>query len=189
MSCQIIMIVCLQSQLTEFDLEFHPNFYVLLVKFPCSIALHLFLHPEIHKGLVIMKYANNQAELFHGFGSQISFMLGFMQMFISIYAQFINIYLLVNQSEVEPCIIFFVAFQVILEFMKLYLESLKDPQLVEILDKHPLVKYKGKDIRKRSCFHYLARFVYKVVRAFYVSVIFYFIPYGVFLMMFIFTLA
>ena len=59
MSCQIIMIVCIQSQLSEFSLDFAPDFYVLLVKFPCSIALHLFLHPEVRKGLIIMKFANN----------------------------------------------------------------------------------------------------------------------------------
>lgn len=63
MSCQIIMIACIQSQFLGPDAIFHfgfvANFYVLLVKFPCSIALHLYLHPEVSKGLVIMKYANN----------------------------------------------------------------------------------------------------------------------------------
>lgn len=77
------------------------------------------------------------------------------------------------------CIIHFVALEVILEFTALYLESLKDHQLHEIMHEHPKVVNKCRDIKKRTCFHKVARFVYKIVRALYVSVLFYFIPFFV----------
>ena len=41
------------------EVAFTPDFVVLLVKFPCAVALHFFLHPEVSKGLTIMKFANN----------------------------------------------------------------------------------------------------------------------------------
>ena len=112
-----------------------------------------------------------------------------MQMAISIYAQFINIFLLVHQNNVEMCIIHFVALEVILEFMALYLESLKDHQLQEIMEEHPRIKIRGKDIKTRTPFHKVARAFYKLIRALYVSIFFYFIPYGVFYVLFIFSTA
>lgn len=93
------MIVCIYTQISdpsEFHLDFEPKFPVLLVKLPCAIALHLYLHPEVRKGLDIMKFSNNQAELFHSYGSHISFVLGFLQIFISLFAQIINIILLLH---------------------------------------------------------------------------------------------
>lgn len=110
-------------------------------------------------------------------------------MAISIYAQFINIFLLVHQNNVEMCIIHFVALEVILEFMSLYLESLKDHQLMEIMEEHPRIKIRGKDIKNRTPFHTVARAFYKLIRALYVSIFFYFIPYGVFYVLFIFSTA
>jgi hypothetical protein len=49
-----------------------------LVKFPCALALHLYLYPEVENGMVIMKFTNNNPELFYGYGSEISFTLGFL---------------------------------------------------------------------------------------------------------------
>jgi hypothetical protein len=37
------------------------SFAVFVVKIPCTIALHLVLFPEVANGMVIMKFANNQA--------------------------------------------------------------------------------------------------------------------------------
>ena len=51
---------------------------VLIVKLPCAIALHLSLYPEVRKGMVIMKFANNQPEQFMDSGSEISFVIGFL---------------------------------------------------------------------------------------------------------------
>ena len=41
--------------------------------------------------------------------------------------------------------------------------------------------------RERSLFHKIARLTYKIFRAFYVSVIFYFVPFSVLILNFFFT--
>jgi hypothetical protein len=41
---------------------FPQNPIVLLVKFPCAIALHLFLYPQVETAMGIMKFANNQSD-------------------------------------------------------------------------------------------------------------------------------
>ena len=81
------------------------------------------------------------------------------------------------------------ALEVILEFSQLYLESLKDHDLEEILEEHPHIKFRAKDIKTRTPFHRVARYFYKFVRALYVSVFFYFIPYGVFLFMYVYMIV
>lgn len=46
------------------------------IKIPCALPLHLVLYPEVAKGINVMKFTNQQAELFEGNGAAIGFMLG-----------------------------------------------------------------------------------------------------------------
>ena len=91
------------------------------------------------------------------------------------------------QTEVELCIIHFVALEVILELSKLYLEALNEPELKHILHQHYEVPIKGKDIkfRERPFIHQMFRVLYKVWRCLYVSIFFYFIPFFVYLVEFL----
>ena len=102
---------------------------------------------------------------------------------MSVYSEIINIFRLSFQHTVEHCIIHFVALEVIMELNKIYLESLNDDKNHEILHYKPKVVIKGNSIKLkgRSCFHKVARIVYKVLRSLYVSVIFYFVPFAVIL--------
>lgn len=70
------------------------SFAVFVVKIPCTIALHLVLFPEVANGMIIMKFANNQAKLFVEGGSEIAFFIGFMQYMMAILCETINIYML-----------------------------------------------------------------------------------------------
>ena len=46
----------------EYTPNISHNFAVWLVKFPCSVALHFLLYPEVANGMAIMKFANNQCD-------------------------------------------------------------------------------------------------------------------------------
>ena len=94
-------------------------------------------------------------------------------------AECINLYLLAYQHTVDHCIIHFVALEVIMEMSKLYLEALPDETMKEVLHHHVHRVNRGRDIKfsKRTPFHKFARVIYKIIRALYVSVIFYFIPF------------
>jgi hypothetical protein len=54
--------------------------------------MHLLLYPEVKKGMILMKYTNNHPEKFEA--PSIAFYIGFMQYFTSIFAEFVNIWLL-----------------------------------------------------------------------------------------------
>jgi len=42
-----------------FDVEFPHSFHLWLIKLPCAVALHLFLYPEVARGMNLMKFTNN----------------------------------------------------------------------------------------------------------------------------------
>jgi hypothetical protein len=114
-------------------------------------------------------------------GSEISYLLGLLQVSTGLLCEFVNIYMLTYQHTVQHCIIHFVALEVIMEISNMYFESLKSNKLKEIMHHAPTQVKSGKDIHfsERSCFHKFGRILYKVLRCFYVSVIFYFVPFTV----------
>ena len=76
-------------------LNYFPNSMALFyVKLPCCIALHYSIQPFIHKGMVIMKFANNQCDQFVEGGSEMSFIIGLIEVVISLIAEYLNILIL-----------------------------------------------------------------------------------------------
>jgi hypothetical protein len=117
-----------------FYTPFIPETHALwFVKFPCAIALHFCLTPQISCGLAIMKFANNQCDQFVPNGSEISFMLGLIQVFTGILCTACNIVELSYQNNIQYCIVYFVALHVVMEVKNLYFESLKTNKLKEIM--------------------------------------------------------
>jgi hypothetical protein len=75
----LTMVGCLLYQLykAKEDKRFcGENFNLFLVKFPCCIALHLALCPEVAKGMELMKFANNHPNDFVAYGSEIAYCIG-----------------------------------------------------------------------------------------------------------------
>jgi len=109
--------------------QYVPNiahsFAVWFVKFPCTLALHFVLYPEVANGMSLMKFANNQPHLFVNHGSEISYILGLSQVTSALLCECICIYMLTYQHTVQHCIIHFVALEVIMDVANLYYESLK----------------------------------------------------------------
>jgi hypothetical protein len=161
------------------ELSFPHDFSVFYVKFPCAIALHFCLYPEVAKGMELMKFCNNHPELFVAGGSEISFFIAFIQVFTAILAEAINITLLTNQHTVDHCIIHFVALEVIMEVSSLYYESLLHNKLTAILHHPPHIVNFHRNMKweDRPCFHKFARVFFKCVRAIYVGVIYYYVPF------------
>ena len=166
----------------EEEKELPRSFLVFYVKLPCAIALHFCLYPEVAKGMNLMKFANNQCDQFVEYGSEVSFGVGFIQVFTALLAEYINIKLLISQTKVELCIIHFVALEVIMEIAALYFKSLMNFKLKAILhENRPKCLHRSChiELKKRSYFHIFARVFYKIIRAIYVSVIFYYVPFMV----------
>ena len=185
---QNMMLSCMAYQLLFMEdadyYKFHDNYVLYIVKCPCVIVLHICLYPECLGGMGIMKFANNHPNRFIANGSELAFLIGFGQCFTGIYCEMINCLILSFQSEIETCIVHFIALHVIMEIPNFYFESMGDNPLKKILHHPPAIddEGRGKNIKfmDRSCFHKFARILYKCMRGFYASVFFYFIPYATF---------
>lgn len=62
---QLAMMICIvyammTNEENQYNAYFAHSFALFYVKFPCCVALHFFLYPEVQKGLRIMKFSNNQ---------------------------------------------------------------------------------------------------------------------------------
>lgn len=70
-----------------------------------------------------------------------------------------------------------------MEVSNLYFESLTQNPLKVVMHHPPVAKWKAGDITfaKRSCYHKMARVLYKILRTLYVGVIYYYIPFAVML--------
>ena len=110
---------------------------------------------------------------------------------MAVYCEYVNIDILSYQKSVEFALAEFIALHVIMEVPIMYLESLLDNPLKEIMHHHPHRVHRGRDIQfsDRSLFHKLARIIYKMLRAFYVSVIFYYVPFWVLFVNFTATMS
>jgi hypothetical protein len=148
------------------------------------------LTPEVDSALKIMKLANQQSHLFIENGSEVTFLVGFVAVFIAIFNMFLGVVLLTFQHSINHCIVHFIALHVISEVSCFYFEALavNNSAMEVVKELYPKQEIKGKDINffERSYFHMIARLVYKLVRAIYVSAIFYFIPFASFMIHFMF---
>jgi len=129
----------------------------------------------------LMKFCNNHPELFVAGGSEISYMIAFIQVFCALLAEVINITLLTNQHTVDHCIIHFVALEVIMEVSSLYYEALLHNKLTQILHHPPKIVNFHRNMKweDRSFFHKCARVFFKSLRALYFGVFYYYVPFAV----------
>ena len=182
----ISMLVCMNyAILTNENGDYTPclshSFAVFYIKFPCAIALHFCLYPEVAKGMNLMKFANNQHAMFVEGGSEISYVIGLVQVIMALTAEAINLHMLSLQHTIQHCIMHFVALEIIMEVSNLYFESLMNNKLKVIMHHPPKLEKRGVDIQfnERSLFHKAARMIYKFIRCIYVSFVFYFVPFAV----------
>ena len=149
-----------------------------MTRFACINALHLQLVPEFAKSQRLMNFANNNPEEFRQ--SRIPFVIGLIQFLISLFSEIVNLWLLQSYDDVFRCIIHYVTMAVVCDLSKIYYAALGADQLKDVFKTPVLRKNHGTDIEfsERRCFHKGARIVYKIVRGFYISVIFSLVPFS-----------
>ena len=130
-----------------------PDYSVLLAKFFSSSALHLMLYPEVARTMQLLKYIVNHQDKFANPG--IAFLVAFTSLTLNLATELVNIALLLYQHSVEHAIIHFVALEVIAEIPHIYMGSLINDKLKEIVfeEPHLHVTKRGRDIKfkDRGC--------------------------------------
>lgn len=180
----VSMVFCMLYQLIWTPTSppsFQKDFNLFVVKFPCTIALHLVLCPEVAKGMELMKFANNHPALFVENGAEISYLIGMTQAFCAFAAEAISVFLLVNQEKADECIIYFISLKVIIEVSAFYFESLMHVKYVHLIHAPPKITNfnHSNKFGERSCFHKGGRIFFKAWRGLFVSLFYYYFPFFV----------
>jgi hypothetical protein len=99
---QVSMLTTMACEIVDTDVkpDFKKpiNYMVTLVRFMCTITLHLKLVPDFTKGMKLMNYCNNNPEQF--VDSYKAFLIGFLQVFITLIVEIQNLYNLMSYTTV-----------------------------------------------------------------------------------------
>jgi len=148
----------------DYKLYISSDYSLLLIKFVASCALHFMLYPEVGRTMQLVKYTlNHPGEFTH---PRIVIVVVFTAHHINLFAEFLNLFMLLYQHTVEHAIIHFVALEIIVEVPHIYMGSLLDDQLKDRLfedNGHLHVHHSGSSIKfaDRDLFNKLGRVWYK----------------------------
>ena len=104
-----------EKELKDGLFEYKGDNKVLLVKLISSFVLFLFIFPHVNNGMLIMKYTTNNFKEFVPKGAIACYILGLLQVIISVFAAVINLLVLSLKDNVEDCIFHFITVEVIME--------------------------------------------------------------------------
>lgn len=161
-----------------------------MARFVCSILMHLQVEGDMRQGLQLMKYVTNHSKDFSN--PYYAFFVGFMQSIGGMGAEVFCIIFLCSLTDPITILIRFIAFASIGKIDNWYAASLdpnhklcrdsdnlqvKNHRFEVIREEKHAEKEKEKNGETSPFATFTTRFIYKTMRIFYVSFIFYFLPY------------
>ena len=180
---QLLMILFLASVMFctdgryTFDITLPPDLAVLGARFVCTILMHLQVESDVRQGLRMMKYLSNHRDDF--MSANTAFLIALMQTSGGLAAELFCIIYLCSINSPVDVIIRFVALASIAKVDDFYASALPTGNRVK-MDSQPL---KNRNFRRlqsekpQTISFYVGRFIYKSLRMFYCSFLFYFLPY------------
>jgi hypothetical protein len=175
----------------------------MLARFICATILHLSLVDEVSAGLEMMKYASNHPYKFTHF--EIAWFSGFLQTVSCLGVELANIGVICGASDTISIVFNFIALAIIAEFDNYVFSSMKNESFKVLTEKEfcervfivahttskkccseELSTEKDEDgnfrplkinIMSRGWLNLILFSFYKILRTFYVSVFYYFLPF------------
>ena len=173
-----------------FTIKMPSTMSVLAARFVCSIMMHLQVVSDEQQGMNLMKYMVNHPEEFSA--PRLAFVVGFLQFFVGFMTELCCIIFLGSLDNAIGVIIRFIALGSIAKVDNFYADALPSISSFKQPVKGEPVKFKAKhcyrdcrrdspkkeDCKQKGHSHYgLARITYKLLRMFYASFAYYFMPY------------
>lgn len=178
---QILMLSCMLAECFNrpdyFKIQAATTFEVFMVRFCGGLAMGLMMAPEVRRGMMLMNYVNNHPEKFSH--PNICAILGFFQVMVCFYAQGLNVYLLAVYPNVFRILKHFLSLKVAVHIPAFFFAALSPNNTLRDVFKAKIVRSnKSVEIKfsERSCCQKIIRFMYKCIRGFYISCVYYFIP-------------
>ncbi len=180
----------------------------MFARFICATILHLSLVDEVSHGLEMMKFSVNHPYRFESY--LFAWACGFLQTVACLCVEVANIGVLCGANDTISIVFNFIALAIIAEFDNYVFQSMKNEKMRCLIEKQftqqvlmishttskkcsnaELSDQKNEDgefrplkitLGSRSLLNLVAFFLYKVLRCFYVSLFFYFLPFSAIIM-------
>lgn len=178
--------------------------YIMFARFICATILHLSLVDEVSAGLSMMKYAVNHPYRFNRFA--LAWCSGFLQTISCLTVELANIGVVQGANDTINIVFNFIALAIIVEFDNYVFASMKNESFQLLIEKDftqktcviyhttskkcsPTEKAKVKDesgenrplrvqFSDRTWINGILYVLYRVLRIFYVSTFYYFLPFS-----------
>lgn len=193
--------------ITDYDMRVNftkdVSIIIMFVRFICGTILHLSLIDEVCSGLENMKFCLNQSYLFQSYKQ--AWLVGFLQTFITVCVEVVNIEIILTSLDPVEIVYNFIALAIIAEFDDFVFSSLRNECMKKLCeseftekiviirhttskkclpDELSTVRDENGNLRplkitfgSRECANKCMYTIYKVMRAFYVGIYFYFMPF------------
>ena len=100
------------------------NMGIVLIRFLCAVFMHITLIGEFEQGMKMMKFANNHWWLFRTWW--LAFLVGFVQAFVIISVESINMLTLITNNTIMDIIMNFLALVIIADFDNYFISTVEN---------------------------------------------------------------
>lgn len=181
---QLLMVTFVMSTILSptagFLICFPDSVFSLGSRFICTILMHLIVEFDIRQGIQMLKYVSNHREDF--INPKIAFSIGIMQCFGGLAAEFLCIVYLTSITKCMDTVTKFMALASISKVDDWYSAALTSDYPLKKKASLPFKNTRSnlaqrEDQGHKNCMFYVTRTIYKIIRLFYASYIFYFMPF------------
>ncbi|CDW81844.1 UNKNOWN [Stylonychia lemnae] len=185
---QMALIILMFIQLKSSDKNVELLFSVFLTRILCSFLLHMRLESEIYQAIQLFNYA--RLMVYYKDNRLSMLMVSGMQFVGAFFTEIINIYLIASQNTVADVLINYIALGVIAEIDNIYAKSLQHNTMRAMIADGVTLEYNEENparpgYQKNKS---LAKILYKIIRVYYESYYYYFMPFTVVGLTFLFIM-
>lgn len=163
---------------------------IMIARFLGSLMMHINVEKDVRKGLSMMKYAVNHVDNFTNVYP--SFLLGYLCCIISLMIEANCMIILITLPNILDVITKYLSIVSIVRFPDIYFAVTdSDNRLLSAAKLQlPVTNFRNMDpLAERDWTIKLMRFIYKVIRVFFISISFYFNPFLAIIMNFKFMIS
>lgn len=121
-----------------------PTVDVYITRYAATILMHMELIQDVKQGLSMIRYINTNPEEFKKQKPLLPFTFAFLQCIGGFIAELMNLFMSATRTRVDLIITFFVAFHVLAAIDSIYLESICDMELIELVEHNNMLHFKRK---------------------------------------------
>ena len=150
---------------------------ILIARFAATVFMHVFVEKDVKNGLNMMKYSVNHRD--HFVNPYASFVQGYALFQISVMVEINVMIVMTTIDNAMDVACKYISLAAIVNIPRLYFASIRDNRMLKCSSlKLPIKNIRAdRPLEGAPCYIYLMRYLYKICRTIFCTLIFYFMPF------------